>query len=108
PGMVMTWRSQTSRLMRSPVLLSFVAFTVLLLAAAFAGVAPRDAFEGAYLRRHGMLTWFALATMFWAMCVSAGSRAGRERLLAAIVIGSIWPTTYALMQYGGVDPVGWS
>jgi len=107
PGAVMTWRSQTPRL-RHGVLLTFAAFMVMLLVAALAGVAPRDAFAGAYLRRHGMLTWLALATVFWAMCMSAGSRAGRERLLAAIVIGSIWPTTYALMQYGGLDPVGWS
>ena len=107
PGMVMTWRSQTPRL-RHPVLLSFAAFMMMLLVAALAGVAPRDAFEGAYLRRHGLLTWLALATVFWAMCVSAGSRAGRERLLGAIVIGSIWPTTYALMQYAGLDPVGWN
>jgi O-antigen ligase/tetratricopeptide (TPR) repeat protein len=108
PGLLMAWRSQPPRLVRHPIVLACAAFVVMLLVAALAGVAPRDAFAGAYLRRHGVLTWLALATLFWAMCASAGSRAGRERLLAAIVVGSIWPSVYALLQYAGVDPVGWN
>jgi O-antigen ligase/tetratricopeptide (TPR) repeat protein len=107
PGTLMAWRRQSPRLFRHPIVLAFVAFIVMLLVAALVGVAPRDAFAGAYLRRHGILTWFALAMVFLAMCVSAGSRAGRERLLAAMVIGSVWPSVYALLQYGGIDPVSW-
>jgi tetratricopeptide (TPR) repeat protein/O-antigen ligase len=108
PGVVMAWRRQGTRLIRNPIVLAFAAFVVMLFIAAAIGVAPRDAFAGAYLRRHGMLTWLALFTLFCAMCVSASSRAGRERLLAAIVVGSVWPSIYALLQWAGVDPVTWA
>jgi len=107
PGVVLAWRRAGAPLLRHTAVLAFGAFTLILLIAGLAGPAPHDAFVGAYLRRHGLLTWFALAIVFAAMCVTARTQTGRDRLLAASVLGSIWPSAYALLQRAGVDPVGW-
>lgn len=104
-GVLLAWRAPRARQLREPIVIGFLAFTLMLLVAALAGVAPREAFMGAYIRRHGVLTLFALAVMLAAMCDSARSPAGRGRLLAAVAIGSIWPSAYLLLQGGGVDLV---
>ena len=56
------------------------------------------------MRKHWALKMFVFA----AMCEAAGSDAGRRRILTAIVIGSIWPALYAVLQRGGIDPFAWT
>ena len=107
PGVILAWRRRGAPLLRHTVVLAFGALTATLLVAAIAATAPHDAWFGAYLRRHGIFTWLALAVVFAAMCTTAGTPAGRDRLLGATVLGSIWPSCYALLQRVGVDPVSW-
>jgi tetratricopeptide (TPR) repeat protein/O-antigen ligase len=107
PGAILAWRRRGAPLLRHPAVITFGALTLALLVAAIAAAAPHDAFVGAYLRRHGFLTWLALAIAFAAMCTAARTPAGRDRLVAATVLGSIWPCGYALLQRAHVDPIGW-
>jgi hypothetical protein len=104
---ILAWRRRGAPLLRHTVVLAFGALTATLLVAAIAAAAPHDAWVGAYLRRHGIFTWLALAVVFAAMCSTAGTPTGRDRLLGATVLGSIWPSCYALLQRVGVDPVSW-
>jgi len=107
PGVWLTWRSPGEHLRRNLVVVTFAAFIVMLIVASLGAADLREAFLGAHLRRHGTVTMIALAVIFAAMCVSAGSRAGRERLLGAVAIGGVWPSLYLLVQRGGFDPVEW-
>ena len=108
PATAWAWRAYGSRTWRHPVVLTYAALTLVLSVAALSGVDPRTSILGAYLKHHGMVTWFALATLFAAMCGVACSGDGRRRLLDAVVIGSIWPSIYALLQHAGADPVEWT
>jgi tetratricopeptide (TPR) repeat protein/O-antigen ligase len=107
PGVILACRRRGAPLLHHTVVLAFGALTATLLVAAIAAAAPHDAWVGAYLRRHGIFTWLALAVVFAAMCTTAGTPTGRARLLGATVLGSIWPSCYALLQRVGVDPVSW-
>ena len=93
---------------RHPIVLAFGALLAALVAASLFAIAPRDAWLGAYVRHHGTLAWLSLAVVFIAMVNAARVAGGRERILAAAVIGSIWPSAYALVQAAGLDPVAWT
>jgi tetratricopeptide (TPR) repeat protein len=107
PGVWIAWRAHGARLQRRLVVVTFTAFVAMLVLASLIAVDPRESFLGAHLRRHGAVTMIALGVIFAAMCVSTGSRAGRERLLGAAAIGGVWPSLYLLLQRGGFDPVEW-
>lgn len=107
PGAWLGSRVLGVRFRRHPIVVSLAAFTAMIVLSSLAAAAPREAFLGAHLRRHGAVTMLALAVLFVALCIGARSRAGRHRLLGAVVIGSIWPSLYLLLQRGGFDPVEW-
>jgi O-antigen ligase/Flp pilus assembly protein TadD len=108
-AMAASWRTSTTRVpWRHPIVLAFGAWlSVLMCAAAFA-IAPYDAWFGAYARQHGTASWLALAVLFLAACDIGRSAAGRDRIVAAVALGSIWPSLYALMQAASLDPVTWT
>lgn len=64
PGVILALRRRGAPLPRHTVVLAFGALTATLLVAAIAAAAPHDAWVGAYLRRHGIFTWLALAVVF--------------------------------------------
>jgi hypothetical protein len=99
------WR-RVSTVARDPLVLAFLAFVVILFIASIGHEFPR-AFWGAYNRRHGLLMWSALAVLLIAMSDAARTETGRRRLILAIVIGSLWPSAYLLIQRLGSDPVSW-
>ncbi|HEV3140354.1 MAG TPA: O-antigen ligase family protein, partial [Vicinamibacterales bacterium] len=107
PGAVAAWRRHGARLSRHAVVLGFAALVVWLVAATVAGTEYRDAFFGAYLKRHGLVTWLALGVLLAAMSAAAESADGRDRLIRAIAIGSIWPSASLLLQRAGLDPIHW-
>ena len=100
------WRRHAS-LLRHPLILLYVLFMLVLAIASVTAVAPFDAFFGAHFRRHGLLTWLALSAVFAVACDIARTTGGRQRLLAALILGSLWPALYALAQTAGFDPLPW-
>lgn len=99
--------AETRRSLARPIAVLFFAVVVMLAASTLLGGAARDAVFGAYLRRHGLISWLSLAVMFVAMLSAARSAGGRELLVRALVIGAAWPAAYLLMQRAGIDVVQW-
>ncbi len=106
-GAAWRWRGRVAML-RQPAVLTFGLLILGLVLATVFGIAPAEALGGAAVRRHGLLTWLALGVVFCEACVIATSEAGRRRLLAALVAGSVWPSIHALVQAAGMDPVQWT
>jgi O-antigen ligase len=87
--------------------LLFLALVIALAMSTILAGMSHDALWGAYLRRHGLVTWLALAVLFVAMVAAARSSSGRELIVHAVIIGAIWPAAYLLLQRAGIDVVQW-
>lgn len=107
PALITMWRPDTRRALTHPITIGFAALLAMLTIATVLAVAPHDALWGAHLRRHGLVTWVAVAVLFAAMLPAARATAGRDLLIRAVIAGAIWPSIYLLMQRGGIDPVQW-
>ena len=95
-------------LWRHPVVVALVAFSVLLAWSAVNAVAPFDSWLGTYSRRHGLATWGAPLVLFCGIAGVARAPASRERVLQAMMLGSVWPSVYALSQAAGFDVIAWT
>ena len=84
PAVGLAWRAYPARTRHHPIVLTGAALILVLLLASVAGVDPRTSMLGAYLKRHGMVTWLALAVALVALCAPAATAAGRRRSLDAI------------------------
>lgn len=74
---------------------------------AFFSEAPHLAWWGSALRRDGALTQVALLAVLGASLLVITNLSTAERLINAVVLGSVGPTVYAVAQAVHVDPVLW-
>jgi len=95
------------RLIAQPIVYLFAALLITISIATILSGTTRDAVFGAYLRRHGLVTWIALAIMFVALASASRSSSGRDLVLRAMIIGTAWPAAYLLLQRAGIDVVQW-
>ena len=107
PALIALWRADLRRVLTRPIAIVFVALLAMLAVATALAVVPHDALWGAHLRRHGLVTWIAVAVLFAAMLPAARAAAGRDLLIRAFIVGAIWPSIYLLIQRGGLDPFQW-
>ena len=89
--------------LRHPITVALAVLTAVLVAATVAGIEPRASWEGGYFRRHGLTTWLALVVVHVSMLGVT-----TQRLLYALIAGSVVPAAYAVAQCAGVDPIEWS
>lgn len=106
-GTIGSWRKWLE-VFRHPVVGACGVLTLAFALSTLTALEPRDALLGAYLRRHGLVTWLALVVTFVGACQVARSEVGRGRLVTAAIVGSVWPCLYALMQAAGADPISWT
>ena len=107
PALITMWRSDMRRMLADPIVLLFGALLAMLGLATIFAIAPHDALMGAHLRRHGFLTWAAVAVLFMAILPAVRATSGRDLVVRALVIGAAWPSIYLLLQRAGVDPIQW-
>src|SRR5262245_10962079 len=75
------------RLIAQPIVYLFATFLVTLAIVTVLSGTTRDAVFGAYLRRHGLVTWIAVAIMFVAMVSATRLASGRDLVVRAMIIG---------------------
>ena len=105
PGTFLVLRRERFAALRHPIVLALAALVAALTVATLLTGSAHDAVLGGHLRRHGLVAWLALAVVFAALLTGATTADGRERILSALVIGSLWPSLYLLMQRAGFDPI---
>lgn len=92
--------------LRQPVIVAATLVVACTLISNAFSIAPDIAFWGSYERVQGTYVLLAYATIFFAFISTAG-RPQVDRLVTAVLIASLAPGLYALVQVYGVDPIGW-
>jgi tetratricopeptide (TPR) repeat protein/O-antigen ligase len=100
------WRDRS--VWTHPIARAVLALTGAVVASSCFSLLPHVSWWGAYTRGHGALTWLALVVVFLAAAFFCDTPSRRHRLLIASAAGSLVPSTYALLQVAGADPIQWS
>ncbi len=93
---------------RVPLLVPALALTAAYLLSSFTSVAPAISWRGGYLRGQGTYTWLGYVTLFVTAVFLLRERAQVDRLVTLILLASIPPAVYALVQHLGLDPLPWA
>lgn len=70
-------------------------------------VAPQISFWGSYQRTQGTYTWVSYVAVFLAIVLLARTRQQLERLVTVILLASVAPAIYTIVQHFGYDPIHW-
>jgi tetratricopeptide (TPR) repeat protein/O-antigen ligase len=95
-------------LWRLPLVASVLGFFGVLLISTIASVAPHSSFWGVYVRNHGTYTWLAYLAIFVAGLLVCRSWERVDRVITVMLIGSVPPASYAVLQHFGIDLISWS
>jgi len=90
-------------LLRSPPVLAFGAAIVIAILATLASETPQIAFFGDYFRREGLLSWLIYAVLFGGLMLCLRRQEQMERLLDVLLLATLPPCIYAVMQRYGFD-----
>jgi O-antigen ligase len=105
------WTSERTLLYQSAWVQNRLALPLLLLTTVYAlatvtSIAPRVSVSGAG-DRPGMLSMIVLLLLFFLASMSLTGWLDVERLISAIIIGSVPVVLYGWVQYVGLDPLEW-
>ncbi len=85
-----------------------VLFAIVYLGSTLASVHPRISLMGSYQRGQGAYLTFCLIAIGLLVATHLRTRDQVGRLLAAVALGSLPVTIYAVLQSAGADPLPWS
>ena len=71
-------------------------------------IAPRVSFWGAYVRQQGLYTWLSYIVVFLGAALVLRNPMQIDRVVTTIVLTSIPPSLYGVLQYSGKDPFPWA
>ncbi|MGD2148765.1 MAG: O-antigen ligase family protein, partial [Anaerolineae bacterium] len=92
---------------RQPLVLPAICIGVVYLLSTAVSVLPRLSLAGSYRRLQGTYTAFGYLMLFWALLLLLRTEEQMDRLVAAIVLGSLPVALYALVQRYRMDPLSW-
>jgi O-antigen ligase/predicted TPR repeat methyltransferase len=100
-------KERVVRLPRSPVGVATVALVLGLLVSAAMAPVTTTAVLGAPGRESGLLAYLA-GTVLLLVGLRAFDRTGAHVLVGAVVLAGAFTATYGLLQWRGIDAIGWS
>jgi len=105
-GLTAAWLARAAAprpfLLSAPAL-AFFALMACAIAATAASETPWIAFFGDYFRREGLASWLLCGILFTAVLTLLHRHEQLERLIDVLLIASIMPCVYAVMQRHGYD-----
>jgi hypothetical protein len=107
PALIVAIPSVSAWQLRSPVVVMTLVWLVVLLAASTLSLNPPRSLMGSYERQAGALSGSALVALGAAVALSCLTATARWRLGYFIVLSSIVPVGYGLIQRAGLDRLGW-
>ena len=102
----LTWSGRP--VWRLPLVVPVLALAGVQLISTLASIAPRDSFWGAYVRNHGTYTWLAYVMIFLAGPLVCRGPQRIVRVVDAMLIGSVPPSLYGVLQHFGIDLIRWT
>lgn len=91
------------RLLATVPVLCFAALLATAVLATAASETPLVAFFGDYFRREGLLSWLVYGTLFFSLLMALRRRVQAERLVDVLLLATVIPCVYAVMQRYGYD-----
>ncbi len=98
------WRAE---ILRRPLLIPVAVFVLVYTAATIHSVLPGISFWGSYDRSQGLYTWLNYIAFFLILSYQVRRWPQIERIISALVFGSIPVAFYGVMQHFQWDPVAW-
>ncbi len=98
------WRAE---ILRRPLLVPVAVFVLVYTAATIHSVLPGISFWGSYDRSQGLYTWLNYIAFFLILSYQVRRWPQIERIISALVFGSIPVAFYGVMQHLQWDPVAW-
>lgn len=102
-----TWTAAGQALWRLPLVMPLVLLTAAYCLSTIFSIAPQFSVWGAYERTQGTYTWFSYVAIFFAIVLLVRTREQLDRLITVILLASVAPTIYAVVQHFGYDPIHW-
>ncbi len=101
-------RSLFGLLRHEPLSWGVLAYVASALLSTVTSLDPRTSLWGAHESFFGLLTVLAYAVVYFAVRVLCAAPVHARALLLASLVGSTGAGLYALVQFGGADPVQWT
>ncbi len=98
------WRAE---ILRRPLLVPVAVFVLVYTAATIHSVLPGISFWGSYDRSQGLYTWLNYIAFFLILSYQVRRWPQIERIISALVFGSIPVALYGVIQHFQWDPVAW-
>jgi O-antigen ligase len=102
------WLVGPRRISLTPVTLTGLLLVTTALVSTALSVEPAVSFFGTFGRGTGWLTLAACGVLLVVSADVCGDATVRERVLAALALGALVPSAYAIAQRLGLDPVAWT
>ncbi|MGB2874285.1 MAG: O-antigen ligase family protein [Gaiellaceae bacterium] len=107
-GSRLSLRAAPARLARDPLLAAILFFTATYALSTLVSIAPRQSFGGSFVRTEGLYTTGCYVFACLAVAANMRSAAQLERLVTAIILGSVAAALYGIAQAAGLDPLHWT
>lgn len=102
------WRPAGHSLWRLPLVLPAFALTAAYGLSTAVSIAPGASFWGAYVRCQGTYTWLSYIVVFLAVVLLVRQRQQVDRVATILLLGSVPPAVYGVLQHFGLDPLPWA
>jgi tetratricopeptide (TPR) repeat protein len=101
------WTTAGRPIWRRPLVLAAVGLTAAYVLATIGSIAPQISVWGSYERMQGLYTWLSYIAVFLAIVLLLRTPQQIERLVTVILLASVAPAVYAIVQHLGRDPIRW-
>jgi tetratricopeptide (TPR) repeat protein/O-antigen ligase len=101
------WTIAGRPIWRLPLVMAALLLTAAYGISTLFSIAPLVSVWGSYERTQGTYTWLSYVAIFLAMVVLLRTRQQLERLVTVILLASVAPAIYAVVQHFGLDPIRW-
>ena len=102
-----SWLVAGRSIWRLPVVAAALGLTAAYGLSTLTSVAPQISFWGSYQRTQGTYTWLSYVAVFLAIVLLARTRQQLERLVTVILLASVAPAIYTIVQHVGYDTIHW-
>ena len=95
------------RALAVPLMVPTVLLALVYVCATITSVVPRVSLLGSYQRLQGTYTFLSYLVIFMLMLQGLRRRGQLQRLITMIIMTSLAPSLYGLIQHYGIDPLPW-
>jgi tetratricopeptide (TPR) repeat protein len=101
------WRVDGTPFWQLPLVRPALVLAIVYCISTLLSVSPYLSVWGSYERTQGTYTWLSYLALFLGIILVVRTRAQVERLVTVVLLSSLPPALYAIVQHFNLDPVRW-